>query len=69
MGLKKLTKYEELIANDPKRITKYNVFYSNMSYAKLRKNNIHISPSISYHRPQNKIYVGGEKVRKLTKDD
>ena len=65
LGLRKLSKYEEQISNDPKRITKYNAFQSNISYAKLRKNNINISPSIAYRRPETKMYVGGDTLRTL----
>lgn len=64
LGIKKLSKYEESIANDPKRISKYNVFFSNMSYAKLKKKNINVSPSIAYQRPETKILGGDLKIKK-----
>jgi len=69
MGIKKLSKYEESIQNDPKRISKYNVFYSNMSYSKLVKNNIKVSPSLSHKRPVTKMYVGGDQIRKIKKGE
>jgi len=69
MGLKRLSKYEQTIQNDPKRISKYNVFYSNMSYSKLVQNNIKISPSVSHKRPATKIYVGGDQVRMIKKGE
>ena len=40
-----------------------------MSYAKLMKKNINISPSIAYQRPVNKIYIGGDSIRNLKKGD
>ena len=40
-----------------------------MSYSKLKKNNILISPSLAYKRPENKIYVGGDAIRTLKKGD
>lgn len=69
MGLKRMSKYEQTVQNDPKRISKYNVFYSNMSYSKLVKHNIKISPSVSHKRPVNKIYVGGDQVRTIKKSE
>lgn len=48
LGIRKMSKYEESIANDPKRITKFNAYFANISYAKLMKNNINISPSLGY---------------------
>ena len=57
-----------MLANDPKRISKYNAFYSNMSYNKLKKKNILLSNSLSYRRPENKIYVGGDKIKTIKMD-
>jgi hypothetical protein len=32
LGLRKLSKYEEMLGNDPMNISQYNVFQSNISY-------------------------------------
>ena len=69
LGIKKLSKYEESIGNDPNRISQYNAFQSNISYHKLVKNNIKISPSIAYQRPVTKMYVGGSQLRTIKKGE
>lgn len=69
LGIRKMSKYEESIANDPKRITTYNAYFANISYAKLQRKNINISPSLGYQRPDNKIWIGGEQVRAFKKGE
>jgi len=57
------------IANDPKRVTNYSPFLADINLTKLRKKNIHLSPSIVYKRPDNKLYIGGNSLRKINKDE
>jgi hypothetical protein len=68
-GKPKLSKFEESVANDPKRITNYNAFAANINYLKLKKKNINLSPSLGYRRPIQKInssLTGGNKRSRST---
>ena len=57
------------IANDPKRVTNYSPFLADINYHKLKKKNINFSPSIVYKRPDNKLYIGGNSLRTIKKDE
>jgi len=42
---------------------------ADINYLKLKKKNIHMSPSIVYKRPENKLYIGGGTLRSIKKDE
>lgn len=64
-----MSQFEQSIANDPTRVTNYSPFLANISYVKLRKKNINMSPSLGYKRPENKLYIGGSSLRTIKKDE
>ena len=42
---------------------------SQLNYLKLKKRNINLSPSVVYKRPDNKLYIGGNSLRTIKKDE
>lgn len=64
-----MSQFDQIIANDPSRVTSYMPFAANISFHKLKKKNINISPSITYKRPDNKLYIGGNALRTIKKDE
>jgi hypothetical protein len=64
-----MNQFDMAIANDPKRVTNYSPFLVDINYLKLRKKNIHLSPSVVYKRPENKLYIGGNTLRTIKKDE
>jgi len=57
------------VQNDTQRVTNYSPFMADINYHKLKKKNIHMSPSIVYKRPENKLYIGGNTLRSIKKDE
>ena len=64
-----MTQFEMAVANDPQRVTNYSPFLADINFHKLKKKNIHLSPSIVYKRPENKLYIGGNALRTIKKDE
>ncbi len=50
-------------------MTNYSPFLAEINLTKLRKRNINLSPSVVYKRPDNKLYIGGNSLRKINKEE
>jgi len=69
LGLQPKSQFEMAIASDPKRVTNYSPFLVDINLHKLRKRHINLSPSVVYKRPDNRLYVGGNALRTIKRDE